>query len=76
MHIDRLHTVAEESGCTLSQLSLAWILRKQEITSCIIGATKPSQVEENCKASGIELSDEQLARIEEIIAPVTYSYDY
>jgi aryl-alcohol dehydrogenase-like predicted oxidoreductase len=76
VHVDRLNAVAEEAGCTLSQLSLAWILQKKEITSCITGATSPGQIEENCKASGIELSTEQLARIDEIIMPVTISHDF
>jgi aryl-alcohol dehydrogenase-like predicted oxidoreductase len=74
--IDGLHSVAEEVGCTLSQLSLAWILQKQGITSCIIGATRPSQIEENSKASGIELSGDHLTRIDEIIMPATFSNDY
>ena len=75
-HIDRLHAVADEVGCTLSQLSLAWILQKDGFTSCITGATRPEQIEENCKASGIELSQDQLARIDEIIMPATFSYDF
>jgi aryl-alcohol dehydrogenase-like predicted oxidoreductase len=75
-HIDRLHAIAEEAACTLSQLSLAWILQKEGVTSCITGATRPSQIEENCKASGIELSQDQLARIDEIIMPATFSHDF
>jgi aryl-alcohol dehydrogenase-like predicted oxidoreductase len=75
-HIDQLHAVAEEVGCTLSQLSLAWILQKDGFTSCITGATRPSQIEENCKASGIELSRDQLARIDEIIMPATFSSEF
>jgi len=71
-----LREVAEEAGCTLAQLALAWILQRPEITSCIVGATRPGQVEENAAASGIELSGPQLARIDELILPVTFSYDY
>jgi len=74
--IDKLQAVAEEVGCTLSQLSLAWILATQGITSCITGATRPSQIEENSKASGIVLSGDQLARMDEIIMPATFSNDY
>ena len=75
-HVARLQEVADDVGCTLSQLALAWILSRPEITSCIVGATRPEQIEENAGASGIELSDAQLARIDEIIMPVTFSYDY
>jgi aryl-alcohol dehydrogenase-like predicted oxidoreductase len=74
--VDQLNGVAEELDCTLGQLSLAWILHKSGITSCITGATRSLQIEENCKASGIEISEDQLARIDEIIMPATFSYDY
>jgi aryl-alcohol dehydrogenase-like predicted oxidoreductase len=75
-HVDRLHEVADALGCTLGQLALAWILSRPEISSCIVGASRPAQIEENAAASGIRLSPEQLARIDEIIMPVTFSYDY
>ena len=75
-HIARLREVAEDAGCTTGQLALAWILSHPEITSCIVGATRPAQIEENAGASGIRLSGAQLARIDEIIGPVTFSYDY
>ena len=75
-HIARLQEVADDVGCTLGQLALAWILSRPEITSCIVGATRPEQIRENAGASGIELSEEQLERIDEIIVPVTFSYDY
>jgi len=71
--IDNLNSVAEELGCTLSQLSLAWILATEGITSCITGATRPEQIVENTKASGIVLSKDQLVRIDKIIMPATFS---
>ena len=74
--IEALSAVADEVGCSLSQLSLAWILRRDEISSCITGATRPAQIGENCAASGIQLSAEQLERIDRLIMPVTYSEDY
>ena len=74
--VAQLSEVADEVGCSLAQLSLAWILRKNEVTSCIIGATRPEHVIENSAASGIKLTSQQLGKIDEIILPVTYSYDY
>jgi aryl-alcohol dehydrogenase-like predicted oxidoreductase len=74
--IDGLNEVSEEVGCTLGQLSLAWILARTEITSCITGATRPAQVRENSAASGIVLSAEQLARIDEIIMPAAFTHDF
>jgi voltage-dependent potassium channel beta subunit len=66
--VQRLHAVAEEQHCTMSQLALAWCLRRPEVTSCIIGATRPQQVAENAEASGITLEDSTIRRIEEILA--------
>ena len=53
--VQRLVPLAQEQQCTLSQLALAWVLRRREVTSCIIGATRPEQIEENAEASGIQL---------------------
>lgn len=65
--VDQLRTVADELGITLSQLALAWVLRQPNVASALIGASRPEQVEENVKASGITLSDDVLERIEQIL---------
>jgi voltage-dependent potassium channel beta subunit len=66
--VQRLQPMARELGLTMTQLALAWILRRREITSCIIGATRPEQVEENAKASGVKLDEQTIRRMEEIVA--------
>jgi aryl-alcohol dehydrogenase-like predicted oxidoreductase len=66
--VQRLVPVAQEKGLTLSQLALAWVLRRQEVTSCIIGASKPKQVEENAEASGVKLEEEVVRRMEEVLS--------
>ena len=66
--VQKLLPLAREQDCTLAQLALAWVLRRPEVTSCIIGATKPKQVEENVEASGIKLDEETIRRMEEIVA--------
>jgi aryl-alcohol dehydrogenase-like predicted oxidoreductase len=48
----------------LSQLALAWCLRRPEVSSVIIGASKPAQVEDNAGASGVKLSDADIAEID------------
>jgi voltage-dependent potassium channel beta subunit len=63
----RLQPVADDLGVPLSQLALAWCLRRPEVTSVITGATKVRHVEENLEAVDIELDDDVLARIEEIL---------
>ena len=53
--VQQLKAFANEQGHTLASFALAWCLRKPEVTSVIIGATSPEQVETNAAASGIEL---------------------
>ena len=65
--VQRLAPIAQDAGCTMSQLALAWVLRRPEVTSCIIGATRPRQVEDNAEASGIRLDAETVQRIEEVM---------
>ncbi|MCC3375206.1 aldo/keto reductase family protein [Cohnella sp. REN36] len=61
----KLQTVAESFGLALSQLALAWTLRHENVSSALIGASRPEQVEENCRASGIRLDSEQWKLVEE-----------
>ena len=65
--VQRLVPIADDNHLSLSQLALAWNLRRPEVTSCIIGATKPHQVEQNAEASGVKLDEETLRRIEEVL---------
>jgi voltage-dependent potassium channel beta subunit len=66
--VRQLGEVAAELGITVSQLALAWILRQSNVASALVGASRPEQVEENVKASGVTLSQDVLDRIEQIIA--------
>jgi voltage-dependent potassium channel beta subunit len=66
--VDQLDAVAKELGLSLSSLALAWILRHPSVASALVGATKVSQLEENAKASGVELPQEIVDRIESILA--------
>ena len=59
---------ARERDLTLSQLALAWLLHQPAMTAPIIGASRPDQVKENARASGVKLSSEDLAQIEQILA--------
>ena len=66
--VQKLKPVAEGLGLTLPQLALAWVLRRTEVTSALIGASRPEQLEENIKAIEVTLSAETLAEIDEILA--------
>ena len=62
--VERLEPIARDSGMTLPQLALAWVLRRPEVSSAIIGGTKPEQIVENAAASGKTLSAETLKAID------------
>ncbi len=66
--VKKLNALAGDLGLTMPQLALAWILRRPEISSVIVGASRPEQLEENVKASGVRLSDDVLEEIERILA--------
>ena len=67
--IRKLNTIASERGQTLAQMSLAWALRDDAVTSVLIGASKGEQVKENVRAlECAPFSDEELKKIDEILA--------
>ncbi len=68
--VQQMKLVAErEAGLSLSQFALAWVLRRQEVSSAIIGASRPEQVTENAAAADCEVAPELFTRAEEILAP-------
>ena len=68
--VQELRPVADEAGLTLSQLAVAWTLQNPNVAAAIIGATRPEQVRENVKASGVRLDPAVLQRIDDILGPV------
>jgi aryl-alcohol dehydrogenase-like predicted oxidoreductase len=70
--VERLRPVAEGTGLSLTELALAWVLRRREVAAAIVGASRPEQVHANAAASEIELSAEVIAAIDEALgdAPV------
>jgi voltage-dependent potassium channel beta subunit len=67
-----LQPIAQELGCTLAQLALAWCVKNPHVSTVITGASRPSQVHENMQALDVvpKLTDEVMARIDAISAPV------
>jgi aryl-alcohol dehydrogenase-like predicted oxidoreductase len=62
-----LSKLAQELDITIGQLSLTWLLHKEQVTTLITGASQPSHIESNTKATNISLSNQTLSRIEEIL---------
>jgi aryl-alcohol dehydrogenase-like predicted oxidoreductase len=67
--VERLAPIANDEGITLTQLALAWVLRRDEVAAAIVGASRPEQLDDSVAASGIELSDATVARIDAALAP-------
>lgn len=65
--IRALNELAEQRGQTLAEMALAWILRDGKVCSVLIGASKPSQIEDNVKAlRNLTFSDDELKQIDDI----------
>lgn len=68
--VSRLSALAAARGQTLAQLALAWVLRKPQMTSVLIGASSIAQIEENVKTlERLSFTDDELKAIEAILAP-------
>jgi len=65
--VQQLKPVAEQAGLTLAQLAVAWTLQNPNVSAAIVGATRPEQVRENVKASGIRLDPAVLKQIDDIL---------
>jgi aryl-alcohol dehydrogenase-like predicted oxidoreductase len=54
----------------MAQLAVAWVLQNDNVSSAIIGASRPEQVDDNAAASGIKLDADLLSKIDEVLDPV------
>jgi aryl-alcohol dehydrogenase-like predicted oxidoreductase len=62
--VQGLKPIAEGAGLSMAQLALAWVLQNRNVASAIIGASRPSQVDDNAAASGVKLDDDTMAAID------------
>ena len=65
--VQNLKPIADQEGLTLAQLAVAWVLQNPNVSSAIIGASKPSQIKENVKASGVKLSSDTMKAIDKAL---------
>ena len=68
--VQGLAPIAADLGLTMAQLAVAWVLQNDNVASALIGASRPEQVTENVKASGVKLDAEVLARIDDALGAV------
>ena len=73
--LDAVRAVARELGATPSQVALAWLLRKPQVTSIIFGARTPAQLEDNLAAAALALPDSAMASLEQASA-IEHGYPY
>jgi aryl-alcohol dehydrogenase-like predicted oxidoreductase len=65
----RLGKIAAEIGATPAQLALAWVLRREEVSSAILGATQPAQIVENLRAARLEVPPEVMEQVDALTRP-------
>ncbi len=65
--VQRLRPIAERLGLSMARLALAWVLRRTEVASAIVGASRPEQLEDSAGASGFDLDANALAAIDDVL---------
>jgi aryl-alcohol dehydrogenase-like predicted oxidoreductase len=68
--VQGLKPLAEQAGLTMAQLGVAWVLQNPNVSSAIVGATRPEQLEDNVKAAGVKLDADLLKAIDEVVGPI------
>ena len=68
--VQQLVPLAEQAGLSMAQLAVAWVLQNENVSSAIVGASKPEQVRDNAGAAGVTLDDDLLAKIDEALGDI------
>ena len=67
--VQKLKPIAEQAGLTMPQLAIAWVLQNPNVSAALVGASRPEQLEDSVKASGVVLDAEVMSAIDEALAP-------
>jgi aryl-alcohol dehydrogenase-like predicted oxidoreductase len=65
--VDGLKPIAKAAGHSVAQLAIAWVLRRPEVTSAIVGARRPAQIEETVGAGDWTLSPDEIAAVNALL---------
>ncbi|NBE99672.1 aldo/keto reductase [Nonomuraea sp. KC401] len=68
--VQELKPIAADLGLSMAQLAIAWVLQNPNVSSAIIGASRPEQVRDNVRASGVKLDADVLRRIDDVLGQV------
>jgi aryl-alcohol dehydrogenase-like predicted oxidoreductase len=72
--IQELRPIAARLGITLAQMAIAWVLREPNVSSAIVGASRPQQVDDNVAASGVILPQDALDDIDRVLKPLLATF--
>ena len=72
--IQELRPIAARLGITMAQMAIAWVLREPNVSSAIVGASRPQQVDDNVAASGVILPQDALDDIDRVLAPLLATF--
>ena len=68
--VQKLRPIAEQAGLTMPQLAIAWVLQNPNVAAALVGASRPQQLEDTVKASGVVLDADTMTAIDEALAGV------
>jgi aryl-alcohol dehydrogenase-like predicted oxidoreductase len=68
--VQQLKPLADEAGLSMAQLAVAWVLSNPNVSSAIVGASRPEQVRDNAAAAGKQLDTDLLKKIDEVLGDV------
>ncbi|MEV8267863.1 aldo/keto reductase family protein [Microbacterium sp. NPDC076911] len=68
--VQKLKPLAEQAGLTMPQLAIAWVLQNKNVAAALVGASRPEQLEDSVKASGVTLDADLLEAMDAALAPV------
>jgi aryl-alcohol dehydrogenase-like predicted oxidoreductase len=68
--VQRLKPIAEQAGLSMPQLAIAWVLQNPNVAAALVGASRPEQLADTVKASGVKLDADTMAAIDEALGDV------
>jgi aryl-alcohol dehydrogenase-like predicted oxidoreductase len=68
--VAQLRPLAEQAGLSMAQLAVAWVLQNPNVSAAIVGASRPEQVYDNAKASGVRLDADLMKAIDGVLDPI------
>jgi aryl-alcohol dehydrogenase-like predicted oxidoreductase len=72
--VQELRPIAARLEISMAQLALAWVLREPNVSSAIVGASRPQQVDDNAAASGVIIPQDELDEMDKVLAPVLATF--